>query len=140
MDYKSLVKRGEVNPSLKFSTYSKYSKDMEKHLIGVKTPLGFEIRGFTPHCRVIGHAGLSEKHNRRGVSLDDLIRCLKSGKIGKSQISPKGEKSIKLYTDNCGVSVNPDKKILIQCNPKKPPKKIGEDFYEKYLEIQTRRF
>ena len=74
MDYKSLVKRGEVNPSLEFSTYSKYSKDMEKHLIGVKTPLGFEIRGFTPHCRVIGHAGLSEKHNRRGVSLDDLIR------------------------------------------------------------------
>ena len=39
--------------------------------IGVKTPLGFEIRGFTPHCRVIGHAGLSEKHNRRDINVLD---------------------------------------------------------------------
>lgn len=61
-----MVKRGEVNPSLEFSTYSKYSKDMEKHLIGVKTPLGFEIRGFTPHCRVM------EFYNDEGKKLQKI--------------------------------------------------------------------
>ena len=44
-----------------------------------------------------------------------LIKQLKC--LGKTQINPKGEKSILLISDKCFISINPDKKILVQCNP-----------------------
>lgn len=119
MDYKDLVKHGEISPLLGLRAYSNYVKAIENNLIGIKTPLGFEVEGFTPHFvgRAIGRAGLSKKYNRDSVSVEDLLACLKSGRIGKTQISSKGEKSVLLISDKCFISMNPDKKILVQCNP-----------------------
>lgn len=119
MDYRFLVKQGEVSPLLGFRIYYTYAQALEKHLAGIKTPLGFEIQGFTPHfvARTIGRAGVSGKYNRKGVSIEDLLACLRTGEIGKTQINPKGEKSILLISDKCFISINPDKKILVQCNP-----------------------
>ena len=119
MDYRFLVKQGEVSPLLGFRVYYTYAQALEKHLVGIKTPLGFEIQGFTPHfiARTIGRAGVSGKYNRKGVSIEDLLACLRTGEIGKTQINPKGEKSILLISDKCFISINPDKKILVQCNP-----------------------
>ena len=39
-----------------------------------------------PHFvgRVIGRAGISKKYNRKGVHVEDLLTCLKTGKIGKT--------------------------------------------------------
>ena len=119
MDYRFLVKQGEVSPLLGFRVYYTYAQALEKHLVGIKTPLGFEIQGFTPHfiARTIGRAGVSGKYNRKGVNIEDLLACLRTGEIGKTQINPKGEKSILLISDKCFISINPDKKILVQCNP-----------------------
>ncbi len=119
MDYRKLISKGEVSPLLGFETYNRYAKDIRNNLVGVKTPLGFEIKGVTSHFvgRAIGRAGLSKKYNREGVSIEDLFVCLKSGRVGKTQISPKGEKSVLLISDKCFISINPDKKILVQCNP-----------------------
>lgn len=119
MDYRELVKRGEITPLLGFRTYYAYSRAIQNNLVGIKTPLGFEIEGFASHFvgRVIGRAGTSKKYNRKGVQVEDLLTCLRTGEIGKTQISPKGEKSILLISDKCFISINPDKKILVQCNP-----------------------
>lgn len=119
MDYRELVKRGEITPLLGFRTYYAYSRAIQNNLVGIKTPLGFEIEGFASHFvgRVIGRAGASKKYNRKGVQVEDLLTCLRTGEIGKTQISPKGEKSILLISDKCFISINPDKKILVQCNP-----------------------
>ncbi|MBF1131186.1 MAG: phage minor capsid protein [[Eubacterium] sulci] len=119
MDYRELVKRGEITPLLGFRTYYAYSRAIQNNLVGIKTPLGFEIEGFASHFvgRVIGRAGTSPKYNRKGVPVEDLLTCLRTGEIGKTQINPKGEKSILLISDKCFISINPDKKILVQCNP-----------------------
>lgn len=119
MDYRELVKRGEITPLLGFRTYYAYSRAIKINLVGIKTPLGFEIEGFTSHFvgRVIGRAGTYPKYNRKGVRVEDLLTCLRTGEIGKTQINPKGEKSILLISDKCFISINQDKKILVQCNP-----------------------
>lgn len=119
MDYRELVKRGEITPLLGFRTYYAYSRAIKINLVGIKTPLGFEIEGFTSHFvgRVIGRAGTYPKYNRKGVRVEDLLTCLRTWEISKTQINPKGEKSILLISDKCFISINQDKKILVQCNP-----------------------
>ena len=119
MDYRELVKRGEITPLLGFRTYYAYSRAIKINLVGIKTPLGFEIEGFTSHFvgRVIGRAGTYPKYNRKGVRVEDLLTCLRTWEISKTQINPKWEKSILLISDKCFISINPNKKILVRCNP-----------------------
>jgi hypothetical protein len=80
MDYRELVKRGEITPLLGFRTYYAYSRAIKINLVGIKTPLGFEIEGFTSHFvgRVIGRAGTYPKYNRKGVRVEDLLTCLRT--------------------------------------------------------------
>lgn len=124
MDYQSLVKQGELSPLLGFRIYYTYAQSLEKHLVGIKTPLGFEVTDFTPHFvgRMIGEVGYNKtkkEYSRKGVDMETLIDCLKNGTIGKTQINKKGERSVVLFTDRCKIAVNPDTKVLIQCNSRK---------------------
>lgn len=68
---------------------------------------------------MIGNSALNQKYNRPGVSMEALIDCLKSGRVGKEQVSKLGERSILLKNDKCNIAINPDTKTLIQCNPRK---------------------
>lgn len=101
-----------------FKTYNLYAQTVKNHLVGVKTPLGFEIQGFTPHFvgRMIGRSALNHKYNRPGISTRNLLDCLKHGAVGKRQMNEIGNRSVMLFTDRCKITVNPYTKILIQCN------------------------
>lgn len=46
----------------------------------------------------------------------ELEKCLKSGKILKTQIDSRGEPSVTIFDNVCQISINPDTKNLIQCN------------------------
>lgn len=118
IDYRNLVNKGEVSPLLGFEIYSSYANAIKENLVGIKTPLGFKIEGFTSHFvgRAIGRAGLSEKYNRKGVGIYELKKCLKSGEILKTQIDSRGEPSVTIFDNVCQISINPDTKNLIQCN------------------------
>lgn len=120
VEYQSLVKRGEISPLLSFKVYDAYSRAVQNNLLGVQTTLGLQIEGYTSHfiSRVIGHSALNQEYNRDGVPLEALLDCLKNGTVGKTQINAKGERSILLKSNECNIAINPDKKILLQCNPK----------------------
>lgn len=120
MEYLSLVKRGEISPLLSFKVYDAYSRAVQNNLLGVQTTLALQIEGYTSHfiSRVIGHSALNQEYNRDGVPLEALLDCLKNGTVGKTQINAKGERSILLKSNECNIAINPDKKILLQCNPK----------------------
>ena len=104
-----------------FKTYNLYAQTVKNNLVGVKTPLGFEIQGFTPHFvgRMIGRSALNHKYNRPGVSTKNLLDCLKNGVKGKIQVNRIGESSVQLISNKCIVSVNPIEKKLIQCSARK---------------------
>ena len=120
MDYRFWVSKGEISPLLSYKVYDAYSRAVQNNLVGVQTPLGLQIEGYASHFvgRVIGNSALNQKYNRPGVSIEALIDCLKSGRVGKEQVSKLGERSILLKSDKCNIAINPDKRILIQCNPK----------------------
>lgn len=120
VEYQSLVKRGEISPLLSFKVYDAYSRAVQNNLLGVQTTLALQIEGYTSHfiSRVIGHSALNQEYNRDGVPLEALLDCLKNGTVGKTQINAKGERSILLKSNECNIAINPDKKILLQCNPK----------------------
>ena len=93
---------------------------MQNNLVGVQTPLGLQIDGYTSHFvgRMIGNSALNQKYNRPGVSMEALLDCFKSGRVGNEQVIKLGERSILLKSDKCNIAFNPDKRILIQCNSK----------------------
>ena len=67
---------------LGFRIYYTYAQSVEKHLVGIKTPLGFEVTDFTPHFvgRMIGEVGYNKtkkEYGRKGVDMETLIDCLK---------------------------------------------------------------
>ena len=119
MVYRFLVSKGEISPLLSYKVYDTYSRAVQNNLV-VPTPLGLQIEGYTSHfvSRVIGYSALNRKYNRPGVSIEDLLDCLKAGRVGKEQVSKLGERSILLKSDKCNIAINPDKRILIQCNSK----------------------
>ena len=121
INYRFLVSKGEISPLLSYKVYDAYSRAVQNNLVGVQTPLGLQIEGYTSHFvgRVIGYSALNRKYNRPGVSIEDLLDCLKVGRVGKEQVNKAGERSILLKNDKCNIAINPDTKTLIQCNPRK---------------------
>lgn len=61
---------------------------------------------------------------RSGVEVDDIIDAVLHGKVGPIEIKGReGLRSQLLYNGVCGVSMNPDKGTLTQCNPLRKGKK-----------------
>ncbi len=116
--YAKTVKQGESSPLLGYDEYSKVAKQVEERLIGIRTVNDVVIEDYSAHfvSRVIGRSGITDKTNRSGVQFEDIIDTLKYGDVGKEQYDPNGDLSVALLGERCIVTINPDKKSLVQTN------------------------
>lgn len=116
--YALTVKKGESSPLLGYAEYSKVAKQVEERLIGIRTANDVVIEDYAAHfvSRVIGESGINDKTNRSGVNIEDIIDTLKYGSVGKKQYDPNGDLSVVLQGEKCLITVNPDKKCLVQTN------------------------
>lgn len=123
--YKKAVEKGDIPALTGIEVYRTISKEVEEKLIGITTKDNIEIIGFVTHFidRIIGQYSESNealKGKRRGVRIEEVLEALTNpSKIKEGNISVIGEKSIKYYGSKCTVSINPDKKVLVQTNPRK---------------------
>ncbi len=116
--YALTVKKGESSPLLGYAEYSKVAKQVEERLIGIRTVNDVVIEDYSAHfvSRVIGRSGITDETNRPGVQIEDVIDTLKYGNVGKKQYDPNGDLSVALLGERCIVTINPDKKSLVQTN------------------------
>lgn len=100
-----------------FEDYAIYKGRIEKELLGLSTKNGIHITGQSKHFleRVFGttcdtKTGLP----RSGVDLNEIKDAIINGNPRIRKTDPN---SIKLVTDKCMVSINPNTGVLIQVNP-----------------------
>ena len=100
-----------------FEDYVVYKDRIEKELVGLSTKNGIQITGQSKHFleRVFGttydqKTGLP----RSGVDLNEIKEAIING---NPRIRKNDPNSIKLVTDECMVSINPNTGMLIQVNP-----------------------
>ncbi len=119
--YALSVKKGDVTPMLGYADYKQTAEEIEKTLIGVTTVNGITIKDYSAHfvSRAIGRGGTTKKSNRAGVLIDDIKYTLENGTVGKTQVDADGKTSVLITSEKCGVTVNPDKKCLVQTTPKR---------------------
>lgn len=118
--YVAAVEKGEISPLAGYAVYKQTALEVEQKLIGIKTVTGVTITDYSSHmiCRIIGNAGLTEKTNRLGVSVDKVLAALQNGIVKKTDHS-----STNLVYKDCQVSFNHETGLLIQVNPRKIMKK-----------------
>lgn len=121
------VQTGWVSPLAGFGNYRDALRRIDQELVGKTAANGVTITGQSNHFiqRVMGTMTDPEKGRpRSGVELDDIIDAVLNGKVGPTDIKGReGLRSQLLYNDVCGVSINPDKGTLTQCNPLRKGKK-----------------
>lgn len=110
------VERGEVSPLLGLSTYREKAHLIDEQLVGLRTPQGVEIKDYSSHFvgRMIGHSAPNKKYNRKGVSVEDLKRCITHGEERTSG----HEDTTMLVGSGCQVTYNPKTGVLVQTNRK----------------------
>ena len=133
-NYNKIVKKGQISPLIKYSNYKKMYTIYKDKLVKLKTTDYIEIKDISYHlvARIIGTHNwanknnskeiMKERLNHKNVDIEDIIECIKSGKKTKeSQRRNKDTNEIEiswLYVSNrCGVTVNPETGMVIQCNP-----------------------
>ena len=121
------VQTGWVSPLAGFGNYRDALQRIDRELVGKTAANGVTITGQSNHFiqRVMGTMIDPEKGRpRSGVEVDDIIDAVLHGKVGPADIKGReGLRSQVLYNDVCGVSINPDKGTLTQCNPLRKGKK-----------------
>lgn len=121
------VQTGWVSPLAGLGNYRDAIQRIDRELVGKAAANGVTITGQVNHFiqRVMGTMIDPEKDRpRSGVEVDDIIDAVLHGKVGSIEIKGKeGLRSQLLYNDVCGVSINPDKGTLTQCNPLRKGKK-----------------
>lgn len=121
------VQTGWVSPLAGFGNYRDALQRIDRELVGKTAANGVTITGQSNHFiqRVMGTMIDPEKGRpRSGVEVDDIIDAVLHGKVGPTDIKGReGLRSQVLYNDVCGVSINPDKGTLTQCNPLRKGKK-----------------
>lgn len=121
------VQSGWVSPMAGFGNYRDAIRRIDNELVGQTAANGVAITGQSNHFiqRVMGTMIDPEKGRpRSGVEVDGIIDAVLHGKVGPMEIKGKeGLRSQLLYNDVCGVSINPDKGTLTQCNPLRKGKK-----------------
>lgn len=120
--YKNAIKSGEVTPLADFKLFEDTYKEAKSRLVGIKAVNDVEIKGITHHLteRIIG----SVEKKRNGISIDQIERLLTSEKTLVGDIEERANgKGQRLALGKVAVVINPDKKIIVQCNPWKEGRK-----------------
>ena len=129
--YKKALQNNDLTRLVNFSDYENIKESLEKELIGLKTKDGIEIKGVSKHfidrhIEVVFSKkkySLGEYEMRKGVNLDDIKDTL-TNYIKVGNIIKIDDNASKKYTGkNSQVFINPNTKILIQCNVKIKNKK-----------------
>ncbi len=112
--YTKSIENGEVSPLADFALYQEISSTVDKHIIGIRTKDGVQIKSKSYHFvnRVIG----SVIQKRSGVELDDVIDSLTHPKKIDTRTNTKGVNN-RYIGERVAVSLNPATGNLIQTNP-----------------------
>lgn len=118
--YIKSVDTGMMSPLVGYDKYKEYHERIENEIIGITAADGTIVKSQSKHFleRVFGtisdpsHGG----YKRSGVELDNVINCIKNGKIIPPK-DPSKTTSVVLATDKCLVSINPNTGNLIQTTP-----------------------
>lgn len=100
-----------------YSQYKEYKNIIQNEIVGLTTSNGIKITGQSKHFidRVFGTT--KDPHTNRfrdGVEIEDIKDALLNGVVRERKTDID---SIKLVTDRCMVSINPNTGNLIQTNP-----------------------
>lgn len=119
--YKKSLERGMISPLSGFENYVNIHSRIEKEIIGIETIDGIKISIQSKHFleRVIGTMEDPKTDKlRSGVSIEGILDALLNPiEIRQIKVSKNGSKSQKYVGKMATVSINPDKGVLIQCNP-----------------------
>ena len=109
--YDKSIANGDLSPLVDFDLYKHYDKALNIELNGIKTVNDIEVKGHRFHFidRVFG----SVEKKRSGVD----IPVVKETLLNKSAKYKEKESSVKIYGENCIVSINQHTGQLIQVNP-----------------------
>lgn len=115
------VNAGRLSPLIGFDGYEEAYNRIENEIVGKETSNGIRITGQSRHFmqRVVGtmHDLSHSGKKRDGVEIEDISDALMHGTLKPVRVNEKtGERSQVLASSACGVSINPDTGILIQCN------------------------
>lgn len=100
-----------------YSQYKEYKNIIDTDIIGLTTSNGIKIKGQSKHFieRVFGTSkDPNTGRARDGVAINDIKDAILNGVVRTRKTDPN---SIKLVTDRCMVSINPNTGVLIQTNP-----------------------
>lgn len=111
--YKEAVKNGKVD-DVGFVVFKDTLEKARKRLVGIKVN-GSTIKEVSIHLieRIIG----SEKEKRQGVLIEKVALTLEKGVLVKEKIDKQGRRGWTFHLDGVDVSYNPDKKMVVQCQP-----------------------
>lgn len=116
-DYFKSRSNNMISAFTSFKEYSEVKEAINKDLVGLVTPNGIIIKGQSKHFieRVFGTSNDPNTcRPRSGVELSDIKDTIVNGIIRTRKNDPE---SIKLISEKCIVSINPNTGILIQTNP-----------------------
>jgi len=100
-----------------YSQYKEYKNIIDTEIIGLTTSNGIKIKEQSKHFieRVFGTSKDPDTGRPRdGVAINDIKDAILNGVVRTRKTDPD---SIKLVTDRCMVSINPNTGVLIQTNP-----------------------
>lgn len=112
--YSEAVENGKVT-DVGFGIFKATLQETRKRLIGITTVKGSKVEEVSIHLieRIIG----SEKEGRLGVPIEKVAETLEKGFFIKETIDKKGRKGWTFHYQGVDVSYNPDKKMVVQCQP-----------------------
>lgn len=114
--YDEAVKNGDLSALTGFEHYVRVAENVDRDLIGLTTADGIAIEGYVPHFldRIIG----SYEQNREPVEIKFVMEALLNPQEILRKRPRNGLASDIYVTAHCKVSVNPDRRLLIQVTPK----------------------
>lgn len=119
--YTKSIENGMISRLSGFENYMKIHNNIEKNVVGLQTANGIKITGQSKHFmeRVIGtKEDPKTQRPRSGVSINDIVDALINPlDVKKALAGRDGQRSQKLIGEKGTITINPDRGILVQCNP-----------------------
>lgn len=116
-DYVKSRSNNMISVFTPYSQYKEYKNAIDTYIVGLTTSNGIKITEQSKHFieRVFGTSKDPDtSRSRSGVEIEDIKEAILNGRI---RTRPNDPDSIKLITDKCIVSINPNTGVLIQTNP-----------------------
>lgn len=109
--YDMSIANGDLSPLVDFDLYKHYDKTLNIELNGITTVNNIRVKRHSLHFidRVFG----SVEQKRSGVEIPEIKATL----LNKTAKYKEKENSIKIYGENCVVSINQHTGQLVQVNP-----------------------